>query len=379
MENPLSHEADDNRIKVATSYHCPKMSVNQNSYTPLGTPTPLEFHDWPDNSVPLVTVICTAFNHGDFIRKCLDGFMMQETDFPVEILIHDDASKDATAAIIGEYQEMYPSIIRSILQTENQFSKGMKILPLLIEMAHGPYVAICEGDDYWTDPRKLAKQVTLMTSNPTFSLCGTIVRCVKSGKDQSEVELPEMMRPWHSLTVLGIEDFVGGYPIHTSTAMFRRHLLNIPNIFDKVLNLDVCMFAMLAARGPVGFIHECTSTYRIHEGGIYSGKNQLQRLKSFQNTCNLLNGYFEGKYIERLRRWEYKDARILWRAAWNNGKHLNSILLYLELFPRYARHVTVIPWIKCHVATIESSIAESWERCRMRVGLRTRIRRMLSR
>lgn len=122
---------------------------------------------------PLVSICCITYNHAPFIRKCLDGFLMQETSFPVEILIHDDASTDGTDGIIREYAEKYPDLIFPLYETENQYSQGKQneIDFYNYRRARGKYIAYCEGDDYWTDPLKLQKQVDFMESHPDYSVC----------------------------------------------------------------------------------------------------------------------------------------------------------------------------------------------------------------
>ena len=111
----------------------------------------------------MVTIQCLTFNHEPYIRQCLDGFVMQKTNFRFEAVVHDDASTDGTAAIVREYAEKYPDIIKPILETENQYSKGDGILGrIMAENRKGKYIAICEGDDYWIDPLKLQKQVYYM-------------------------------------------------------------------------------------------------------------------------------------------------------------------------------------------------------------------------
>ena len=110
--------------------------------------------------MPLLSICCVTYNHKKYIRQCLDSFLMQKTNFKFEIIIHDDASTDGTADIIKEYYEKYPDIIKPIFQTENQFSQGKSISKTFIyPRIKGKYVALCEGDDYWTDPYKLQKQV----------------------------------------------------------------------------------------------------------------------------------------------------------------------------------------------------------------------------
>lgn len=127
--------------------------------------------------VPLVSICCITYNHAPFIRKCLDGFLMQETSFPYEILIHDDASTDGTDSIIKEYKLNYPNLIFPLYETENQYSKGFSLSPSNMDIkfnysrAKGKYIAYCEGDDYWTDPLKLQKQIDFMESHPDYSVC----------------------------------------------------------------------------------------------------------------------------------------------------------------------------------------------------------------
>ena len=123
---------------------------------------------------PLVSILCNVYNHGPFLRKCLEGFVSQQTDFPFEILIHDDASTDQSAAIIRDFEKSYPDLIKPIYQAVNQYSQRVRItISLQFPRAKGKYIAICEGDDYWTDPLKLQKQFDYMETHPDCTLCFT--------------------------------------------------------------------------------------------------------------------------------------------------------------------------------------------------------------
>lgn len=135
-------------------------------------PVPITEQTWPDNTEPVVSISCITYNHENFIRDAIEGFLMQKTTFPVEILIHDDASTDNTASIVREYEEKYPQLIKPIYQTENQYSKKDGTIGRIQRgRARGKYFATCEGDDYWTDPLKLQKQVEFLEANPDCSLC----------------------------------------------------------------------------------------------------------------------------------------------------------------------------------------------------------------
>ena len=124
------------------------------------------------NDQIMVSICCTAYNHEKYIRRALDGFVSQVTDFKYEVIVNDDASPDKTAEIIREYEKKYPDIIHGIYQTENQYSKNVNITEkILFPAVKGKYVAICEGDDYWTDPSKLQRQVVALEKNKDCFFC----------------------------------------------------------------------------------------------------------------------------------------------------------------------------------------------------------------
>lgn len=131
----------------------------------------MNINEEKDTRPIMVSIRCTAYNHEKYIRDALEGFVMQKTNFRFEAIVHDDASTDGTAAIIREYAEKYPDIIKPIYETENQYSKHDGSLTKIMNSAcKGKYIAMCEGDDYWTDPYKLQKQVDFLENNPGFTM-----------------------------------------------------------------------------------------------------------------------------------------------------------------------------------------------------------------
>lgn len=126
------------------------------------------------NKLPLVSICCITYNHEPYIREAIEGFLLQKTSFPIEIIIYDDASTDRTAEIVKEYADKHLELIIPIFQSENQYSQGVKpSRTYVIPRARGKYIAICEGDDYWTDPLKLQKQVDFLEANPDYGLVHT--------------------------------------------------------------------------------------------------------------------------------------------------------------------------------------------------------------
>jgi glycosyltransferase involved in cell wall biosynthesis len=137
-------------------------------YVPLSRSIPITEQKWPLGTRALVSVLCITYNHGSYIRKTIEGFLTQETTFPIQILIHDDASSDETATIIREYEADHPHLFLIILQPKNLFSRGVKIE--VTHLLRGKYIAFCEGDDYWTHPWKLQTQCNYLLQNPDVSL-----------------------------------------------------------------------------------------------------------------------------------------------------------------------------------------------------------------
>ena len=155
---------------------------------------------WSPNTPAWLTIVCRTYQHQAFIAQCLDGFLAQETTFKVEILVHDDASQDQTAQIVKAYQQRNPGLIRLIEQSENQFSKGRRAQELVLPHIHTPYVADCEGDDYWTDPRKLQIQVDYLEAHADVVVTSHDAFIEnEQGERVSETKLPQEQQPFHHL------------------------------------------------------------------------------------------------------------------------------------------------------------------------------------
>ncbi len=221
---------------------------------------------------PLLTIRCRTFNHVQFIRKCLDGFVMQQTTFPFEAVVHDDASTDGTADIIREYAEKYPCIIKPILQTENQWSKrDGSIGRILNAHTKGKYVAICEGDDYWTDPLKLQKQVDFLEAHPEYSICYHKVAVVNDDASVTKGHFPDWL-PDKNAT-FDISDMEHRNIIQTNSVVYRWRFHEEQQqdyMWLGILPGDWIMHLLHAAKGKIYYMPEVMGAYRHHDGGIWS-------------------------------------------------------------------------------------------------------------
>jgi glycosyltransferase involved in cell wall biosynthesis len=223
----------------------------------------------------LVSICSITYNHEPYIRQCLDGFLMQKTNFKYEIIIHDDASTDGTAEIIKEYAERYPDLITPVFQTENQYSKGLRgfYAKFVFPRAKGKYIALCEGDDYWTDPLKLQKQVDFLEANPDFVMCSHCfdVLLQEAGTFENKVEDTNLK---YSL----IDITNGTWPAQTLTVLFRAN-----SLLDKcygVVTGDVALFYFLLKQGNGMRLKDNMATYRIHKSGLWGGVSGVNRIKS---------------------------------------------------------------------------------------------------
>lgn len=251
----------------------------------LDKPRRITQHESRDDIPPLVSVACTTFNHSRFIRECLDGFLMQETSFPFEILVHDDASTDGTADIVREYRDRYPHLIRATLQTENQYSRGAKVLGGLVATGRGEYVATCEGDDYWISATKLEQQVAMFEQHADCLLCGGRAFVQRDGARTPYTVEPSVSP--EDLARMGPTDMLQGrLYFKTLTRMNRRSL------WDDYLRLTedhtapgdylfilYCIACAQSTSSRFYCLDDVVAVYREHAGGLWSGSDEEAKLR----------------------------------------------------------------------------------------------------
>lgn len=224
---------------------------------------------------PLVSISCIAYNHEKYIRDAIEGFLMQKTTFPFEILIHDDASTDSTAEIIREYEKKHPNLIFPVYQTENQYSKGVMISPKFNwPRARGKYIALCEGDDYWTDRNKLQKQVDFLEENEEYALCVSGFKRLESDLDINDViVIPSEVSPNETGYSFTLDHTAINWLTKTLTAVFRNDSEVLTKLTQYKYGRDINLFYHILKTGKGFYFTEITGTYRIHEGGVNSMKH----------------------------------------------------------------------------------------------------------
>ncbi|MBR4126231.1 MAG: glycosyltransferase [Alphaproteobacteria bacterium] len=222
-----------------------------------------------------LSVICTTYNHERFIRDCLEGFVMQKTDFPFEILINDDASTDKTADIIREYEAKYPNLFRCVYQTENQWGKKSVWTDILFPMVRGEYVALCEGDDYWTDPLKLQKQVDFLDAHSDFSVCFHPVTVHWDDNSKPDSVFPNDKEHFYK-TELTLNDLLDHNFIQTNSVVYRWRFHKDPLdlIPNGILPGDWFLHLLHAQVGKIAFLPDVMAVYRRNQIGLWYGAGE---------------------------------------------------------------------------------------------------------
>ena len=242
-------------------------------------------------SAPIVSICCLTYNHESFIHEAVNGFLMQKTNFPFDIIIHDDASTDRTAEIIREYEANYPTIIKGIYQKENQYSKGARgmFVRYVFPHAKGKYIALCEGDDYWTDPFKLQKQVDFLEANEDYAIC---FHNVYELADSEESQLLNLDATLEGETFT-IKDLAKGNFIHTPSVVFRNGLIKrFPVWFKDSPVGDYPLYMLLAQHGKIGRLPQVMATYRMNVG-VWSKHSFTYRATKWLLVLEYLIDYFD--------------------------------------------------------------------------------------
>ncbi len=227
---------------------------------------------------PLVSIRCTVYNHEPYLRQCLDGFVMQQTNFPFEVIVHDDASTDGSAAIIREYAEKYPDMIKPIFETENQYSKHDGSLGRILKAAIHPaskYIAVCEGDDFWTDPQKLQIQVDFLESHPDYSFSVHEYKVWNEVKQEFEPHQLEPLIGVDGNLSLTLDDYATRvFFTKTLTNVYRKSAIENSK-YDKYdpVGFDWMFFYALMTQGKCYLINRAMGVYRVQPNSVTASKN----------------------------------------------------------------------------------------------------------
>jgi glycosyltransferase involved in cell wall biosynthesis len=264
-------------------------------------------HKWLDDSIPKVSISCIAFNQANYIRKTLDSFLMQETNFLVEVLIHDDASTDGTDLIIMEYCNNYPNIFKPIFQKENQYSKlGFMFAFLELKRARGKYIALCEGDDYWSNKLKLFKQVQLLDNDLNASFCFHASDYLfNTSFPKFQLNTPKYIPDNNRFEIIDLINLDSQLVTNCSVMMRTEYVQNLPKwlLEAPVGDLSICLY--LGTFGSMAFINESMSVYRVNSIGSWTNEMASRRLYRIRHLKKLKIMWFE---FDKWTNYIYKNS-----------------------------------------------------------------------
>lgn len=282
-----------------------------------------------NGEIPLVSISCITYNHEPYIVQALDGFLMQKTSFPFEVLIHDDASTDRTADIIREYEKKFPEIIKPLYEEENQWIKGRRgSAEFNFPRAKGKYIALCEGDDYWIDENKLQMQVDFLEKNPEYGMCYTKSKQFLQEKGRyGKKTFGEKINSYDDI-------FVNGNRIPTPSVVCRKELMSefsekFSSQSKKWIMGDLPLWLFIFKNSNVKFLNQETCVYRVLKESA-SHSVSIEKQKKFRQWSFEIRNYFAEIYNNKdlLPKFELNEN---FNYAWRTKNHRDLIYVYKKI------------------------------------------------
>lgn len=306
---------------------------------------------------PKVSVSLLAYNHGSFIEQALDSILLQQVNFDYEIVIGEDCSQDDTREIVLSYQTKNPDKIRIFLSKKplNDGRSGRLNFVRNLKACRGEYVALLDGDDYWTSPYKLQTQIDLLDSHPEYALC---FHCVTKVDEEAGRQIDTFSPPWKK-DFYTLEDLLVGNIVATCSTVFRNKLFgDFPNWFYSMPMGDWALHILNAQHGNIGYIDESMAVYRIHRKGMWTSRgnirNYLDDAKAYQIFCDHLGKQYL-KLLKSQMSMCYYKAGILYEQRQEKIQALSNLVRCLMAAPTSIpvsfRHL-MSDFIRCSSPTV---------------------------
>lgn len=228
---------------------------------------------------PLVSICCITYNHVSYIRQCIEGFLMQKTNFSYEIIINDDCSTDGTTEIMKEYVDKYPNLIIPIYHDENQYQKGKRGMfqKFVFPIAKGKYIAMCEGDDYWIDPMKLQKQIEFLDNNSNISYIFT-------GRQIYDERENTLIQQTYKKKLYYTSDILAGFNPGIQSNCFRKECIDNVDFNNYIgINGDRLIPYLCSLKGHLAAINDITAVYRKTGLGV---STRIAGNEWFKHACS---------------------------------------------------------------------------------------------
>jgi glycosyltransferase involved in cell wall biosynthesis len=250
-----------------------------------------------------VSVLVTAYQHEAFIAECLEGILAQR-GVAFELLVGDDASTDGTREVIDRYARAHPDVIRTFFPDRNMGQGGKVLFDVLVNRARGDYLAMLDGDDFWTSADKLCRQAAYLDDHPECAMCFHDVLRVVDGSDDPAERYNGSDRP----LMLGVSDLLHRCIVASCSPMFRRETIApLPPWYFELPWGDWSLYFMAAEHGELHYLPDVMGVYRIHRGGMYQG---ISRLQDLENRTAFYRGVHVPAAYERSRRRTIGDTYL---------------------------------------------------------------------
>lgn len=297
-----------------------------------------------------VTVLCTTYNQSAYLERCLEGIVSQKTTFKYKVLIHDDCSTDGTTDIVRSYAKEYPDLITPIVQERNLYSRGIDRDQYIIPLIEGPYVAVCEGDDYWCDDLKLQRQYDYMEKHPEASLCVHAVKVY----DESLGLFEGFVAPSETERDFCAEDIIAssGDVFGTNSVFFRTEYYSRPEAYMNWSVADWPRNIYLSTVGKVHYLPTVMSVYRRNVPGSWSGQQKKREARK-KTVESLLDGLARADaYTDYAYKTSFEIARFLVLKQFYIEERDWSALNEGDMgkwFRSCSSMERGIAWLKCHI------------------------------
>lgn len=282
-----------------------------------------------------VSIRCAVYNHEKYLRKCLDGFVIQKTNFKFEAVVHDDASTDGSANIIKEYAEKYPEIIKPIYQTKNLYSQGISRNRYVDPLCTGDFWAVCEGDDYWTDENKLQKQYDFMIKHPKCSICAHAVDKIDFRNNRTIYFGPSKTSRFYSAedVILGGGGFVSTNSLFCKREVFENKpsCFNCKGIGDYQLQMYGAFVGEFYYMSDNMGVYNCYSSANSWSARNSSREKSIDVYTGLNNMLSNVNRFFVYKYDCAIKHVISQNMFSI-QVLNNNYKELISNEVYKSIF-----------------------------------------------
>lgn len=280
--------------------------------------------------IPKVSVLVATYKHERFIAEALDGALMQQADFDYEIVVGDDCSPDRTGEIVREYASRHPGRIRALPRDHNLGGRTNWLD--LYANCRGEYIAYLDGDDYWTSPHKLRRQVELLEARPDLAMCFHPSLILK---EETGERLPygDYTQSQYALADLAARNF-----IPTSAVLVRNGImLPVPPLARRAAVGDWVFHVLAAMRGNIGFLHETMAVYRLHVGGVFYGllHDLVARLATDIETCDAMADYVGPSRRDPFDRANRRRSLELVEELLRRGEHARAAAEATKHWPRF--------------------------------------------